>query len=142
MVFFFCLVFAMSLCASVCVCFVVACWERAGLLALVCGAWLWVCRFLIGILGQAYYLIVSIPDLCTLTYFDWEGWTIIEKKTNHKRLQTNEGTDCIKEKRRNNTHREGWTIIEKLTTGACRLMKEWTKLKRRGRTMLRKDGLL
>ena len=33
----FCIVFAMSLCASVCVGFVVTCWERADLLALVCG---------------------------------------------------------------------------------------------------------
>ena len=33
--FFFCLVFAMPLCASVYLCFVVTCWERAGLLALV-----------------------------------------------------------------------------------------------------------
>ena len=34
----FCLVFAMSLCASVCVCFVVACLGGGGgLLALVCG---------------------------------------------------------------------------------------------------------
>ena len=32
-----CLVFAMSLCASVHMCFVVTCWERADLLALVCG---------------------------------------------------------------------------------------------------------
>ena len=31
---------------------------------------LWVCRFPIGILGQVWYLIVSIPDLCTFTYFD------------------------------------------------------------------------
>ena len=31
------LVFAMSLCASVCMCFTVTCWERADLLALVCG---------------------------------------------------------------------------------------------------------
>ena len=62
--------FAVSLCASVCVCFVVACWERADLLALVCGVWLWVCRFPIGVLGQVWYLIVSISDLCTLTYFD------------------------------------------------------------------------
>ena len=31
----FCLVFAMSLCASVYMCFVVTCWERADLLALV-----------------------------------------------------------------------------------------------------------
>ena len=35
--FLFCLVFAMSLCASVYICFVVTCWERADLLALVCG---------------------------------------------------------------------------------------------------------
>ena len=35
--FLFCLVFAMSLCASVYMCFAVTCWERADLLALVCG---------------------------------------------------------------------------------------------------------
>ena len=35
--FLFCLVFAMSLCASVYMCFVVTCWERADLLALVRG---------------------------------------------------------------------------------------------------------
>ena len=28
------------------------------------------CHFRIGILGQVWYLIVSIPDLCTLTYFN------------------------------------------------------------------------
>ena len=33
----FCLEFAMPLCASVYMCFVVTCWERADLLALVCG---------------------------------------------------------------------------------------------------------
>ena len=32
------------------------------------GSRLWVCHFPIGILGQVWYLIVSIPDLCTLTY--------------------------------------------------------------------------
>ena len=47
----------------------VTCWERADLLALVCGVLLWVCHFPIGILGQVWYLIVSTPDLCTLTYF-------------------------------------------------------------------------
>ena len=36
-VLFFCLVFALSLCASVYLCFVVTCWERADLLAIVCG---------------------------------------------------------------------------------------------------------
>ena len=35
--FLFCLVFAMSLCASVYMCFVVTCWEIADRLALVCG---------------------------------------------------------------------------------------------------------
>ena len=30
---------------------------------------LWVCHFPIGILGQVWYLIVSIPDLCNLTYY-------------------------------------------------------------------------
>ena len=37
--FLFCLVFAMSLCASVYMCFVATCWERADLLALVCGVY-------------------------------------------------------------------------------------------------------
>ena len=82
LVCFFCLVFAMPLYASVYMylvvtccghlsvymCLVVTCWERADLLALVCGVLLWVCYFPIGILGQVRYLIVSIPDFCTLTY--------------------------------------------------------------------------
>ena len=66
---FFCLVFAMLLCASFYMYLVVTCWERADLLALVCGVQLCVCHFPIGILGQVCYLIVSIPDLCTLTFF-------------------------------------------------------------------------
>ena len=41
----------------------------ADLLALVCGVLLRVCHFPIGILGQVWYLIVSIPGLCILTYF-------------------------------------------------------------------------
>ena len=71
---FFCLVFAVSLCASVCVCFVVTCLgERLG-------SWLSCvvsdceCHFSISILGQVWYLIVSIPDLCTLTYFVVTCW--------------------------------------------------------------------
>ena len=35
---FFCLSFAMPLCTSVYVCLVVTCWEKADLLALVCGS--------------------------------------------------------------------------------------------------------
>ena len=40
--FLFCPVFAMSLCASVYMCFVLTCWERADLLALVYGVY---CEF-------------------------------------------------------------------------------------------------
>ena len=54
------LVFAMPLYASVYMCLVVTCWERADLLGLVCGVLLCVCYFPIGILGQVWYLIVSI----------------------------------------------------------------------------------
>ena len=42
LLYLFCLVFAMSLCASVYMCFVVTCWERADLLALVRGVF---CEF-------------------------------------------------------------------------------------------------
>ena len=65
--FLLCLVFALASCASVYMWFVVTCWERADLLALVCRVLLWVCHFPIGILGQVWYLTVSFPDLCTLT---------------------------------------------------------------------------
>ena len=64
---FLCLMFVMPLCASVYLRLMVTCWERADLLALVCSALLWVCHFPIGILGQVWYLIVLIPDFCTLT---------------------------------------------------------------------------
>ena len=67
--FLFCLVFALSLCASVYMCIVVTCWERADLLALVCGVCCEFVTFPLVSWGQVWYLIVSIPDLCTLTYF-------------------------------------------------------------------------
>ena len=44
--------------------------ERAGLLALLCA--MFYCVFVTspcGVLGQMWYLIVSIPDICLLTYF-------------------------------------------------------------------------
>ena len=66
--FLFCLMFAMSLCASVYMCFVVTCWERADLLALVCGEFI---TFpLVSWVDQVWNLIVSIPDLCTLAYLE------------------------------------------------------------------------
>ena len=50
-------------------CLMVTCWERADLLALVCDVLLRACYFPIDILGKVWYLIVSIPDLCLLSYF-------------------------------------------------------------------------
>ena len=66
--FLFCLVFAMF-CARLFIC---ALWSPAGK-----GLASWLSFVVssvslslsIGILGQVWYLIVSIPDLCTITYF-------------------------------------------------------------------------
>ena len=55
--------------AFVLCCIVVTCWERADLLALVCDIYCVFVTFPCGILAQVLYLIVSIPDLCHLSYF-------------------------------------------------------------------------
>ena len=49
---------------------VVTCWERADLLILVGDVYCSFVTFPFGILGQVWYLIVSFPDLCRLTYFN------------------------------------------------------------------------
>ena len=50
---------------------VVTCWERAGLLAHLCVMFPCVIvTFPYGVLGQVWYLIVSIPDICLLSYFN------------------------------------------------------------------------
>ena len=50
---------------------VVTCWERAYLLALFCVMFYCVfVTFPCGVLGQVWYLIVLIPDLCHLTYME------------------------------------------------------------------------
>ena len=49
--------------ASVHCCLVVTCWERADLLALVFDVQLCFVTFPCGILGQVWYLILSIPGL-------------------------------------------------------------------------------
>ena len=56
--------------ASVPGCLVVTCCERADLYALDCDVKLCFVNFPCGILGQMWYMIVSIPDLCLLSYFD------------------------------------------------------------------------
>ena len=66
-------------------CLVVTCWERADLLALVCGVQLCVCHFPIGILGYVWYLIVSISDLCTLIYFQIYFLSLLKKTHLYKK---------------------------------------------------------
>ena len=61
---------------------VVTCWERAGLLALLYVMFYCVfVTFLYVVLGQVGYLMVSIPNLCLLTYYSTAGyWIVIEPR--------------------------------------------------------------
>ena len=54
---------------SVHCCLVVTCWQRADLLEFVVDVYCIFVTFPFGILGQMWYLIVSFPDLCLLSYF-------------------------------------------------------------------------
>ena len=56
--------------ASVHCCLMVTCWERTGLLALDDDVYCIFVTVPCGILGQVWYLIVSFPDFCLLSYFD------------------------------------------------------------------------
>ena len=56
--------------ASVHYCLVVTYWERADLLALVGVVYCSFAAFPCGILGQVWYLIVSLPDLRRLFYLN------------------------------------------------------------------------
>ena len=68
---------------------VVTCWERAKLLAFLCVMFYCVfVTFLCGVLGQVWYLIVSIPDLCLLTYFSQRGkYSTVQKLAKRYRYQ-------------------------------------------------------
>ena len=66
MLFLYCVCHAF---ASAHCCLVVTCWERANLSAFVLMLNCVIVTFPFGILGQVWYLIVSIPDLSPLSYF-------------------------------------------------------------------------
>ena len=74
--YFFCgsFLFCVCLChfvLSVSCSLVVTCWEMADFLALLYVRFSCVfVTFQYGILGQMWYLVVSIPDLCVLPYFN------------------------------------------------------------------------
>ena len=65
--FVYCVFYAF---ASVHCCLLVTCCLRADLLALVGDVYRIFVTFLCGILGQVWYLILSFPDLCHLSYFN------------------------------------------------------------------------
>ena len=69
--------------ASVYWCLAVNGWEMADLLALVYDVWLWICHFPIGILGQVWCLIVSIPDLCPLSFMSLQ-FALVKQYTRKK----------------------------------------------------------
>ena len=67
-VFRVCLLYTVS---SVPCSLVATCWERAALMFLLCVMFYCVfVTFPYGVLGQVWYLVVSIPDLCLLPYFN------------------------------------------------------------------------
>ena len=60
---------------------VITCWERADLLALLCV--MFSCVFVTSpysVLGQVWYLILSIPDRCLLRYFQYANAYTTENK--------------------------------------------------------------
>ena len=56
--------------ASAHYCLMITCRERDDLSALVCDVYCNFVTFPFGILGQVWYLIISIPAACCLSYFD------------------------------------------------------------------------
>ena len=65
--------------ASVQCCLVATFWERADLLTLVGDVYCSFVTFPCGILGQVWYLIVSFPDICRLSYFvTFDFWLIVD----------------------------------------------------------------
>ena len=67
----FCVSCAPHAFASVYCCLVFTCWARVDLLAPVGDVYCIFVTFPCGILGQVWYSIVSFPDLCRLSYFEW-----------------------------------------------------------------------
>ena len=68
MLFISCVCYAFT---SFLCCLVVTLRERADLLALVCDVYCNFVTFPFGIMGQVWYLIVSIHDPCCLSYFNF-----------------------------------------------------------------------
>ena len=57
------------------------------------GVWFLSCHFPIGILGQVWCLIVSLPDHCSLSYFCW--YIIIKKNDMHTSIRFRQQLSCL-----------------------------------------------
>ena len=82
--------------ASVHCCLVGTCWERADLLALVGYIYCIFVTFPCGILSVVWYLIVSLPDLCRLSYFNSKKDQKLVSKTNYHLMQVKSIAECSK----------------------------------------------
>ena len=78
--------------ASVHCCLVVTCWERADLLVLLGNVYCIFVTFSCGILGKVWYLIVSFPDLCHLSYFVGEFLALSGNQQSKKSQKHHEET--------------------------------------------------
>ena len=74
--------------ASVYCCLVVTCQEKTDLLALVGDVCCIFGTFPCGILGQVWYLIVSFPDICHLSYIKLTQYLTINSGCLWKKLGT------------------------------------------------------
>ena len=75
---YLCFVFVRLSCLFIAALWSPAGWERANLLAfLYMRCFLVFVTFPCGVLGQVWYLIVLIPDLCFLTYFDYNLFSCV-----------------------------------------------------------------
>ena len=95
-------VFFILFCLSIPCSIVFICWERADLLALLCVTFSCASgTFPFGVLGQVWYLIVSIPYLCLLPYLRY----LKQQQTN---IQCAEKGNKISVQRRNNNRVGEW----------------------------------
>ena len=83
---------------SVHCCRVVTCWERADLLALFCDVCCDSVTFPFGILGQVWYLIVSIPNSWCLSDFEAMLYILEVSSFSVKRMKKRKVTRSAKRK--------------------------------------------
>ena len=74
-------------------CLVVTCWEIADIFDLDCYVYCVFVTFPCGILGKLWYLIVSIPDFCHLSYFSY-FYDYYSEHSLYSRIIKNSNLEC------------------------------------------------